>query len=347
MADRSLEEGVANYLASANYLRGGHVLSKLRSQLTYANVMVTALMFVVLGGGAYAAFRLPANSVKSRHIAPDAAQGVDINEASLDTSVLQSRVGGVCQEGQAIQSVLASGQVTCETALQGQPGTPGTPGAPGAPGQPGADGTSFIWQGPWEAGREYAPNDVVSHQGSSWIATKGEACEPGSVGCAQWDLLAQKGEQGVPGEPGAAGTPGSAGASALTGLAESGGAFSGTMFAAPNGTSSMNANESAVQHLSPNSSIVARDLAVKTTASSGVQSGNLTFTLMDDSTATSFSCAVFVPPGSGFNTPYTCNSGAATATISPASELSLRMATPSSGVFITAPVQFGYRATMP
>ncbi len=152
------------------------MLAKLRSHLSYANVMVTALMFIVLGGGAYAALRLPANSVKSKHIAPNAARGIDINEASLDTSVLQSRVGGTCQEGQAIQSVLATGQVTCETALQGQPGTPGTPGAPG---QPGADGTSFTWQGPWEEGREYVPNDVVSHQGSSWIATRGEPCEPG------------------------------------------------------------------------------------------------------------------------------------------------------------------------
>ena len=41
---------------------------RIRSHLTYANVMVTILAFVVLGGGAYAAFQLPRNSVKSGNI---------------------------------------------------------------------------------------------------------------------------------------------------------------------------------------------------------------------------------------------------------------------------------------
>jgi hypothetical protein len=40
----------------------------LGSHLTYANVMVTLLAFIVLGGGAYAAFHLPRNSVRSKHI---------------------------------------------------------------------------------------------------------------------------------------------------------------------------------------------------------------------------------------------------------------------------------------
>ena len=35
---------------------------RLRSHLTYPNVMVTILAFIVLGGGAYAAFRLPAGA---------------------------------------------------------------------------------------------------------------------------------------------------------------------------------------------------------------------------------------------------------------------------------------------
>ncbi|MGI9021525.1 MAG: hypothetical protein ACR2G3_12550 [Solirubrobacterales bacterium] len=189
------------------------MFSKLRSQLTYANVMATIAVFMALGGTAWAA--LANNSVKSKHIAPDAAQGVDVDEASLDTSVLQSRVGGVCQEGQAIQSVLATGQVTCETALQGQPG---------------ADGVSFIWQGPWEAGREYAPNDVVSHQGSSWIAKKhgAEPCEPGSADCAQWELLAQKGEQGEQGLRGEQGLPGAPGSDAQFNGAWAGGDLDGT-----------------------------------------------------------------------------------------------------------------------
>jgi hypothetical protein len=47
---------------------GGITLRRLRGKLTYANVMVTLLLFVVLGGGAYAASALPANSVGTLQI---------------------------------------------------------------------------------------------------------------------------------------------------------------------------------------------------------------------------------------------------------------------------------------
>jgi len=52
--------------------------AKLRGRLTYANVMVTALAFVVLGGGAYAANQLPKNSVGSPQIKKNAVKTGDI-----------------------------------------------------------------------------------------------------------------------------------------------------------------------------------------------------------------------------------------------------------------------------
>jgi hypothetical protein len=54
------------------------MLAGLRHRSTYANVMATAAVFIALGGGAYAATRLPANSVGSRQLkenAGDAEQG--------------------------------------------------------------------------------------------------------------------------------------------------------------------------------------------------------------------------------------------------------------------------------
>jgi hypothetical protein len=82
---------------------------RLRSHLTYANVMVTLLAFVVLGGGAYAAFHLPKDSVRSRNIvngqvrkadlaggavshrklAPDSVDGSNVRDRSLLTSDLK------------------------------------------------------------------------------------------------------------------------------------------------------------------------------------------------------------------------------------------------------------------
>jgi hypothetical protein len=44
------------------------MLAGLRHRLTYANVMATVAVFIALGGGAYAATRLPANSVGSRQL---------------------------------------------------------------------------------------------------------------------------------------------------------------------------------------------------------------------------------------------------------------------------------------
>ncbi|HYU59215.1 MAG TPA: hypothetical protein VEK39_00505 [Solirubrobacterales bacterium] len=62
------------------------IISKLRARLTYSNVVATLALFLVLaGGGAWAAkkLKLKPNSVRSKHIAPDAATGEDVNEATL------------------------------------------------------------------------------------------------------------------------------------------------------------------------------------------------------------------------------------------------------------------------
>ena len=46
--------------------------ARIRARLTYANVMATLALFVALGGGAYAAVKLPANSVGSKQLKPNA-----------------------------------------------------------------------------------------------------------------------------------------------------------------------------------------------------------------------------------------------------------------------------------
>ena len=44
------------------------MLRTLRSRLTYSNVMATIAIFVALGGGAYAAIKLPAHSVGTKQL---------------------------------------------------------------------------------------------------------------------------------------------------------------------------------------------------------------------------------------------------------------------------------------
>jgi hypothetical protein len=56
-------------------------MGRIRSQLTYANVMATIAVFLVLGGGAYAAFHLPKNSVRSRNIVNGQVKRADVSNA--------------------------------------------------------------------------------------------------------------------------------------------------------------------------------------------------------------------------------------------------------------------------
>lgn len=58
----------------------------MRPRLTYANVMVTILAFIVLGGGAYAASQLPKNSVGKKQIKNGAVTRAKIADGAVDSS---------------------------------------------------------------------------------------------------------------------------------------------------------------------------------------------------------------------------------------------------------------------
>src|SRR5258705_2505353 len=58
-------------------------MRRLRKQMTYANVMSSIAVFVVLGGGAYAATTLPKNSVGSPQIKANAVTSSKVKDGSL------------------------------------------------------------------------------------------------------------------------------------------------------------------------------------------------------------------------------------------------------------------------
>ena len=53
-------------------------MPRIRSHLTYANVVSTIAMFLVLGGVSYAAFHLPKNSVRSKNIVNHKVKAIDL-----------------------------------------------------------------------------------------------------------------------------------------------------------------------------------------------------------------------------------------------------------------------------
>jgi hypothetical protein len=63
----------------------------IRRHLTYANVLSTLCLFLVLGGGAYAAFHLPKNSVRSQNIVNGAVKGKDVNKAAITGKAIKNK----------------------------------------------------------------------------------------------------------------------------------------------------------------------------------------------------------------------------------------------------------------
>jgi hypothetical protein len=104
-------------------------VSKLRSGLTYANVIATLALFLALGGGAYAVSKLPKNSVgtpqlkknavRSGKVKNGAVRGPDVNEATLgkvpaarraDTAGTAGRATSASSAASANNAKLLAGQ---------------------------------------------------------------------------------------------------------------------------------------------------------------------------------------------------------------------------------------------
>jgi hypothetical protein len=66
-------------------------MSWIRRHLTYANVISTLCLFLVLGGGAYAAFQLPKNSVRSKNIVDGAVKGKDVGKAAITGKAIKNK----------------------------------------------------------------------------------------------------------------------------------------------------------------------------------------------------------------------------------------------------------------
>lgn len=77
------------------------MLQRLRRHLTYANVMATLAIFIVLGGGAYAAIKIPKNSVGSKQLKKNAVITKKIhNNAVVSSKIKPNAVtGGDIKEG--------------------------------------------------------------------------------------------------------------------------------------------------------------------------------------------------------------------------------------------------------
>lgn len=113
------------------------MLARTLSRLTYANVTATIALFLALGGGAYAALRVPRNSVGSRQIKANAVNSTKVANGSL--LVGDFKAGQLPTGPQGLKG---------ETGQQGQQGETGQQGIQGLTGARGPGTLTFDGQYP-------------------------------------------------------------------------------------------------------------------------------------------------------------------------------------------------------
>ena len=120
----------------------------MRKHVTYANVVSTLCLFIVLGGGAFAATKLPKNSVTSNQIKNGSIKGTDIAKSSITS--------GNVKNGSLLATDFKTSSLP--TALRGEQGPTGP-------------------QGP--AGKNAATNVVVRIARASGTNGAAAVCAPG------------------------------------------------------------------------------------------------------------------------------------------------------------------------
>jgi len=95
-------------------------MSRLRSHLSYANVMATVAVFIALGGTSYAVSQLPRNSVGPKQIRSGAVGASEIHTSAVGSKDIKDR-------GVALRDISRAAR----SSLRGQTGPAGPQGPPG------------------------------------------------------------------------------------------------------------------------------------------------------------------------------------------------------------------------
>jgi hypothetical protein len=134
---------------------------------SHSTVIAYVALFFALSTGAYAAIKLPANSVSTKHIKKDAVTGAKVKDGSLAAADF------------------AKGELPT-----GGAGTPGAPGAPGAPGERGPKGDAGPTgpQGP--AGKDATLGTMhrVEARGAQMVSNK-SADDAAKCTMVAWDAM--------------------------------------------------------------------------------------------------------------------------------------------------------------
>jgi hypothetical protein len=147
------------------------LLSKLRTRLTFANVVSVLALFVALGGSSYAAIQVTGKNVKNSSLT-----GRDVKNSSLTTSDVRNR--------SLLAQDFKAGQLPA--APQGLPGPTGAKGEKGDQGIQGERGPSEAWAVELTGGSAQVtlpPGEYVAQAVARWHNQTGASvlreCLPG------------------------------------------------------------------------------------------------------------------------------------------------------------------------
>ena len=133
------------------------MIGRIRARLTYANVVASMALFIALGGGAYAAVKLPANSVGTKQIKKGAVTPPKLSKATR--ALLTGAAGAPGQPG----AVGPQGP-------QGVPGPKGDTGATGPKGDTGAKGADFTADTRLQSGQSLTGNYAAWGTGGGYLS---------------------------------------------------------------------------------------------------------------------------------------------------------------------------------
>jgi hypothetical protein len=109
------------------------MFSRIRSGVTFSNVTALMALFVALGGTAYAAVKLPRNSVGATQIKKNGVRASEVRAGAVGTSEVKN--GSLrLRDFRASEVPVGQQGPQGERGPAGEKGTDGTDGAPGAPG---------------------------------------------------------------------------------------------------------------------------------------------------------------------------------------------------------------------
>jgi hypothetical protein len=159
----------------------------LRTKLSYANVMATIAVFMVLGGGAYAAIKVPKNSVGTKQLKKKAVArknlkggAVDSGKVADNTLTASKIAGGQVIKDIAIREVVAANVGNNAFSIQRPACQPGETAIAG--------GGGFTVLGT----RSYSNNDVETNtRTSAPIDAQDSAATAGSTSAVAWLISAQ------------------------------------------------------------------------------------------------------------------------------------------------------------